>query len=112
MQLRAGFIEWTSGQVLGVLGLVLMMSFIFFAWLNIGGGPAQEMVATVRALGMDTGTKRTLPQLVATVETETGETVTIELPTTTSVTEGSRVLIQKTPRTFTGFEYTYLRPAK
>jgi hypothetical protein len=111
MRLRASFFEWTGGHGLGVLGLVLMTPLIFFAWLNIGGGPARETVATVRTLGTDTGTKRSLPRVIATVETEVGERVAVELPTTAPVTEGSRVLIQKVPRSFSGSEYTYLRPA-
>jgi hypothetical protein len=90
-----------------------MLSFILFAWLNIGAGPTEEVAGTVRQLGMDTGVVFTLSRVVATVETEAGETVAVEIPTRTTVAIGNNLILEKRSRLLTsGHEYRFLRSVK
>ena len=113
VHLRGIFIEWTTERLLRVIGLLLMLSFILFAWINIGTGPTEEISGTIRKLGMNTGTVFTLSRVVATVETGTGETVSVEIPTTASVAIESKLILEKRRRLLTnGYEYRFLRLAK
>lgn len=111
--MRGRFYDWTASHVAGSIGILATVLFILFAWANIGAGPTQEIAGTIRNLGMDTGTVFTLSRIVATVETETGEKVSIEIPTSVVVTKGSKIIVGKTSRLLTnGYEYNFLRVAK
>jgi len=113
VDIRLFFVDWTKERVFKAAGLVLMLSFIFFAWLNIGTGPTQEVAGTVKKLGMDTGVVFTLSRVVATVETGTGETVSVEIPATATVTIGSKLILEKRSRLLTsGYEYRFVRLEK
>ena len=113
MDLRAFFVEWTRERIVKAVGLILMLSFILFAWLNIGTGLTEEVTGTIRKLGMDTGVVFTLSRVVATVETETGETVAVEIPTTATVAIGNNLILEKRSRLLTsGHEYRFLRSVK
>jgi hypothetical protein len=113
VDIRLLLVDWTKERVLKAVGLVLMLSFILFAWINIGTGPTEEVDGTIRKLGMDTGVVFTLSRVVATVETGTGETVTVEIPTTATVAIGSRLILEKRSRLLTsGHEYRFVRMAK
>lgn len=113
MRLREFFYEWTATRVFGALGLLLLILLVLFVWTNIGVGPSQEVKSIVKSVGMDTGTKMTLPRYMATVETSDGETALIEVPKSVTVTEGSQVVVRRTPRLLTnGHEYQFSRVAK
>ena len=113
MGVKMFLVDWTKERVLKTVGLILMLSFIFFAWINIGTGPTEEVDGTVRKLGMDTGVVFTLSRVVASVETGTGETVSVEIPTTVTATIGSRLILEKRSRLLTsGHEYRFVRLAK
>jgi hypothetical protein len=113
MQLREFFYEWTATRVFGVLGLFVLVALILFAWTNIGAGPSQEVKGVVRSVGMDTGTKMSLPRYMATIETSDGKSVLLEVPTSVIVAEGSEVVVRKTQRLLTdGHEYQFMRLAK
>ncbi|MGA9031066.1 MAG: hypothetical protein WB402_00925 [Sulfuricaulis sp.] len=113
MDIRVLFVDWTRERLIKAVGLILMVSFILFAWLNIGAGPTEEIDGTVRQLGMDTGVVFTLSRVIATVETGDGEAVSIEIPTTATVTIGSKLILEKRSRLPTsGHEYRFVRMAK
>jgi hypothetical protein len=67
----------------------------FFSFSNIGTGTAKEIYGTVRNVGMDTGTVFTLPRVVATVETEDGKVVSVEIPVMANVTKESKLILGK-----------------
>jgi hypothetical protein len=43
VDIRVLLVDWTKERILKAVGLVLMLSFIFFAWINIGTGPTEEV---------------------------------------------------------------------
>jgi hypothetical protein len=113
MQLRLYFYDWRRKHVLGVLGIGAMVAFILFAWTNIGGGPSQEVKSRVMSVGMDTGTKMTLPRYMASIKTESGETALVEIPKSELVKVGEEVVVRKSPRIFTrGHEFQFVRKAE
>lgn len=106
------FIDWTVERIVRAVGLLALLSFILFAWINIGTGATQEIHGTVRNVGMDTGTVFTLSRVVATVETEDGNTVSVEIPVATNITKESKLILGKRSRLLTdGYEYEFLRLA-
>lgn len=106
------FIDWTVERIVRAVGLLALLSFILFAWINIGTGATKEIYGTVRNIGMDTGTVFTLPRVVATIETEDGNTVSIEIPVATNITKESKLILGKRSRLLTnGYEYEFLRLA-
>ncbi len=113
MFLKGRFIEWTRAHVIGSISMLFVVLIVLFAWINIGVGPTQEVTGTVRNIGMDTATIYTLSRIMATIETESGEKILIEIPTSVVVSKGSDIIVGKTPRLLTnGYEYNFLRVAK
>jgi hypothetical protein len=51
VDIRVLLVDWTKERILKAVGLVLMLSFIFFAWINIGTGPTEE-VEGMEGMGM------------------------------------------------------------
>jgi hypothetical protein len=104
------FFDWTAERLIRAVGLLAFLSFVLFAWVNIGTGVTQEIYGTVRNVGMDTGTVFTLPRVVATVETEDGKVVSVEIPVAANVTKESKLILGKRQRLLTdGHEYEFLR---
>ena len=109
MDFRLYFYDWKRKHFLGVLGIAAMVAFILFAWTNIGGGPSEEVRSRVTSVGMDTGTKMTLPRYTASIRTEIGETALIEIPKSVLVNVGDELVVRKSPRTLTGYEFQFVR---
>ena len=110
--LPVGFSQWTGQHIAQTVALILVVALIFFVWLNVGSGPVREIRGTVQSVGMDTGTVFTLSRLVATVQTEDGNLVPIEIPDHAAVTIGTKVVLQKRSRLLTGgYEYRFGRIA-
>lgn len=110
--LQNHFFDWTAERLIRAVGLLAFLMFVLFAWVNIGTGATKEIYGTVRNIGMDTGTVFTLPRVVATVETEDGNTVSIEIPVATNITKESKLILSKRSRLLTdGYEYEFLRLA-
>ena len=109
MDFRLYFYDWKRKHFLGVLGIAAMVAFILFAWTNIGGGPSEEVRSRVTSVGMDTGTKMTLPRYTASIRTEIGETALIEIPKSVLVNVGDEVVVRKSPRTLTVQEFQFVR---
>jgi hypothetical protein len=113
MRLRVYFIEWTPRRLVSVVGIVLFMLLAVVAVINIGAGPTEDVRGVIRSIGMETGTRSTLPRLIATVEMKNGEMATVEIPKTVNVRTGSEVIVGKTPRLITGgHEITFIRLEK
>ena len=107
-----GLVQWTGRHVAQTAALFLVIALIFFVWLNVASGPIQEIRGTVQSVGMDTGTVFTLSRVVATVQTEEGRLVPVEIPDHAAVTTGTKVVLEKRSRLLTGgYEYKFSRMA-
>lgn len=106
-------IYWTKEQVFSTTGVTLIVSLALLGWLNVGAGRVEEIRGTVRSMGMDTAAAYTLPRKIATVETDGGDIVMVDVPATTIVAVGTRVVLTRRARWLTsGHEYRFLRVVK